>query len=133
MIAEVRLGRVVVLGALLVVACQPATTTAAPPARRPAPPPPSMSAAQLEAGLLAQLNAARTDPARYAARLEARLPHYRGLLFQRPSDRVATRTSEGAAAVREAIAALRGLSPRVALARSAGMSHGARDHVTDQG
>jgi uncharacterized protein YkwD len=88
--------------------------------------------AELERGVLRELNAARTNPRAFASRLESRLPHYRGSLLQRPEDRVAIRTVEGAAAVREAVSALRGTSPRVALARSEGMSRGARDHARDQ-
>lgn len=75
----------------------------------------------------------RSNPARYAAIIERWLPHYRGTLFRRPGDPLPTRTLEGAAAAREAIAALGATSPVPVLTWSRGMTLGARDHVADLG
>jgi uncharacterized protein YkwD len=87
----------------------------------------------LERGVLAELNRLRTDPARFADELEARVPHYRGYIYRAPGSAVGTRTVEGVAALREAIRALRATRPRPALRLSPGMSAGAADHVRDQG
>jgi uncharacterized protein YkwD len=87
----------------------------------------------LERGVLDELNRARTDPDRFAAELEARLPYYRGNIFRRPGEEVGVRTVEGASAVREAVRALRATSPLPPLRLSRGMSAAAGDHVRDQG
>jgi uncharacterized protein YkwD len=87
----------------------------------------------LERGVLDELNRARTDPARYAVELEARLPHFRGNIYRRPGAEVGVRTVEGVAAVREAVRVLRATRPLPPLRLSRGMSAGAADHVRDQG
>jgi uncharacterized protein YkwD len=87
----------------------------------------------LERGVLEQLNRARTDPQRFAAELEARLPHFRGNIYRRPGAEVGVRTVEGAAAVREVVRALRATRPLRPVRLSRGMSAGAADHVRDQG
>lgn len=87
----------------------------------------------LERGVLEELNRARTDPARFAAELEARLPHYRGNVYRGPGADVGVRTVEGASALREAVRVLRATKPLPALRFSRGMSDGAADHVRDQG
>jgi uncharacterized protein YkwD len=126
------IGQVLALTVVVsVTSCSPAPTPSLPQPGAPLPAAPCC--AEVERGLLAELNAARTNPRSFAARLESRLPHFRGVLFHRPGEPVATRTQEGAAAVREAVAALRATLPRAALERSPGMSQGARDHVADQG
>jgi len=131
-------GAAVALLALAPTACRPGAEPA-PGASRPVVvrevvvPPPASCCADVERGLLVQLNAARTDPTGYARQLESRLPYFRGALFQRPTDRIARETREGAAAVREAVSALRATPPRPALRRSEGMSRAAADHVRDQG
>lgn len=89
--------------------------------------------AALERGVLAELNRVRTDPRGYADVLESRLRYYDGSAFRAPGDPVVLKTREGADAVREAIGVLRATKPMPALRLSAGMSHGARDHVADQG
>jgi uncharacterized protein YkwD len=86
----------------------------------------------LEAAIIAETNAARTDPAGYARHLEALLPYYEGRLLRLPG-RTALRTEEGAAAVREAIAALRATPPLRALTLSPGLARAARDHAEDLG
>jgi uncharacterized protein YkwD len=79
-----------------------------------------------------EINRLRTDPAGYAALLEQTLPLYAGTELRRPG-RITIRTSEGATAVREAIAALRAQAPLAALELSDGLSRAAADHVQGQG
>jgi uncharacterized protein YkwD len=104
----------------------PRTATATAPAT-------SACCTALERGVLEELNRARMDPAGFAAELEARLPHFRGNIYRRPSAEVGVRTVEGAAAVREAVRDLRATRPLAPLRLSRGMSAGAADHVRDQG
>lgn len=87
--------------------------------------------ATLERQVLAELNAARTNPVAYAARVEALIPLFEGSVLRRPGE-IGIRTREGAAAVREAAAALRATARMGAVTLSAGMTRGARDHVRDQ-
>jgi uncharacterized protein YkwD len=96
-------------------------------------PQPASDFPALERAVLSELNAARTDPAAYARRLDALLPHYEGLVYRPPGATVGVRTREGTAAVREAASALRGTAPRPAVGRSPGMSDGARELVADHG
>ncbi|ACY17670.1 CAP domain-containing protein [Haliangium ochraceum] len=79
----------------------------------------------LEAQLVAELNRARTDPAAYVAKLESLRLMYSGNELRVPGA-LAVRTSEGPAAVTEAIEALRSAEPIPALTRSAGLSASAR-------
>jgi uncharacterized protein YkwD len=79
-----------------------------------------------------ETNLLRRDPAGYAAHLEPLLPRFEGRLLERPG-RPHLRTEEGAAAVREALAALRAAKPAPALRWSKGLAGGAADHVADQG
>jgi cysteine-rich secretory family protein len=104
------------------------------PARAPQSAPPTTACCTgLERGVLDELNRARTDPERFAAELEARLPHFRGNIYRRPGAEVGVRTIEGPAAVREAVRALRATRALPPLRLSRGMSAGAADHVRDQG
>jgi uncharacterized protein YkwD len=118
----------------LVTACSPVPVGAG---RAPAPPAAPATASgcctAFERRVLDELNRARTDPARFAAELEVRLPHYRGYIYRRPGSEIGDRTVEGAAAVREAVRVLRATRPLPALRLSQGMSAGAADHVRDQG
>lgn len=86
--------------------------------------------AALEAGIVEELNRARTEPAGYAEHLEALLPQFDGTLRRTPEGLLQSR--EGAAAVREAIATLRGTTPMAPLQRSPGLSAAARDLARDQ-
>jgi uncharacterized protein YkwD len=88
--------------------------------------------ARLARAIHAETNLVRRDPAAYAAHLTAMLPRFEGRLLERPG-RPMLRTEEGAAAVREAIAALRGRKPLDPLRWSKGLAGGAADHVRDQG
>lgn len=94
---------------------------------------PSQEPTAFERALLAEHNAARTDPAGYARHLEALLPHFTGTVLRRPGSTVGLQTNEGATAVREAIRALREQAPVAALEWSDGIFRAARDHVRDQG
>jgi uncharacterized protein YkwD len=85
-----------------------------------------------ERQVLVEMNLARTDPSGYARHIERQVRYFDGSLLRLPGE-VALRTTEGAKAVREAAAALRGQSPLPALAASRGLSRAARDHVEDQG
>jgi uncharacterized protein YkwD len=87
----------------------------------------------LERSVLQELNRARTNPARFAAELEARLPHYRGSIYRRPDADVGVRTVEGADALREAVRVLRATRAVQPLRLSPGMSAAAADHVRDHG
>ncbi len=86
----------------------------------------------LEQEILHELNLARIAPPRYAAFLQEWRRHYNGKRIER-AGKPTILTEEGTAAVDEAIADLRGLGPRPALAFSPGMSRGARDHVEELG
>jgi uncharacterized protein YkwD len=83
--------------------------------------------------LLDEHNAARTDPAGYAAHLEALLPYFEGSILRRPGSRAGLQTNEGSTAVREAIRALRQQAPLPPLEWADGLALAARDHVRDQG
>jgi uncharacterized protein YkwD len=96
-------------------------------------PPTAACCTALERGVLDELNRARTDPERFAAELEARLPHFRGYIYRPPGAEVGVRTVEGAAAVREAMRVLRATRPLPPLRLSRGLSAGAADHVRDHG
>lgn len=86
-----------------------------------------------ERALLAEHNAARTNPKRYAENLIAMLPYFEGTVMRRPGSRVGLQTNEGANAVREAIRALAQQEPLPPLEWADGMWSAARDHVLDQG
>jgi uncharacterized protein YkwD len=121
----------------------PTTTTtttssgAAPPpaTSQPASPPPSSSGTdyrRIEREVLAELNAVRAAPSAYAAHLSALLPLFNGNLIKKPGMTVSIRTTEGANAVREAIAALQRQAPLPPLSLSSGMSAAAADLANDQ-
>lgn len=122
---------VVYLAAGLGCAARPAAMTPSPetPPRRTA----TTCCSAFERTVIEELNRARTSPARFAAELEARIPHYRGYIYRKPGVEVGVRTVEGADAVREAVRVLRATRPLPAVRLSAGMSAGAADHVRDQG
>lgn len=86
----------------------------------------------LEAGVVEEMNLARTQPDRYAKFLGERRRYYRGRRFERPGE-VPVVTNEGVSAVDEAIEFLRRVKPVSPLRSSPGMSQAAKDHVRDQG
>ena len=71
----------------------------------------AQSPSAMERALLTETNLARTNPAAYAAHLEAMLPLFDGDVIRRPGSNVGLRTNEGPAAVREAIRFLRQQQP----------------------
>jgi uncharacterized protein YkwD len=79
-----------------------------------------------------ETNLVRRDPVAYAKHLEAMLPRFEGKKLERPG-RPRLHTEEGAAAVREAIAALQAREPMQPLRWSKGLAGAAADHVKDQG
>lgn len=79
-----------------------------------------------------ETNLVRRDPGAYASHLEAMLPLFDGMMMDRVG-RPMLRTEEGAAAVQEAIAALRARTPVPPLGWSKGLAGAAADHVRDQG
>ena len=91
-----------------------------------------MPSQQREGLLPDELNELRTDPAGYAKHLEARLPYYEGKVLSLPGKRP-IQTTEGKAAVEEAIAALKKTRPLPPLEPSYGLSMSARNHVRDIG
>ena len=100
------------------------------PARRPAAAEPDWN--RLARDVAAETNQLRRDPASYLPDLEALLPRFDGLVLERPG-RAFLRTEEGAAAVQEAVAALRRARSAGSLEWSAGLARAAGDHVRDQG
>jgi uncharacterized protein YkwD len=88
---------------------------------------------RIEQEVLAALNQARRQPATAAAWLEELTGYYSGTRVRRPWWPITMQTTEGVAAVREAVDALRAQAPVVALTTSAALVSAARDHVADQG
>jgi len=86
----------------------------------------------LEQEVIQELNLARTAPARYAEFLEQYKEAYVGSWI-RIGGRVPVETTEGAAAVNEAIHFLKSTSPCPILKLSKGLSQAAREHMEDQG
>jgi uncharacterized protein YkwD len=86
----------------------------------------------LEAGVLAELNAARSDPRAYADGLRRYEAYYHGKLVNEPGHPVAM-TIEGAAAVDDAIAYLTGRSPVPPLVWSDPLAGAATRLVVDLG
>ena len=82
--------------------------------------------------LTAELNLLRSNPARYAAKLDARKPFYRGAMLRLPNQ-VPLQTEEGVRALDEAIRALKKERPLPAVAESSALSKAAQDHVRDIG
>ncbi len=82
--------------------------------------------------IVAELNAARTDPSAYARKAQALRALYQGDQIQRPGE-IAEVTREGAAAVDEAIAFLERQAPLSALRDSPALVRAAADHAGEQG
>jgi uncharacterized protein YkwD len=124
--------RVAVVFLLGVLGCAVVPVATPPSPQRP---PPSATAccSALERSVIQELNRARTNPARFAAELEGRIPNYRGYIYRKPGEELGVRTVEGADAVREAVRVLRAARALPPVRMSGGMSAGAADHVRDQG
>jgi hypothetical protein len=83
-----------------------------------------------EQDLVAEINAARADPQKYAAILEQEKKYFSGNEFH-PPQRPGFVTNEGLKAVDEAINFLRSLKPVPTLATVSGMCLAAKDHLKD--
>jgi len=82
--------------------------------------------------MLAELNAARTDPRAYAERVRDFRGLFTGDRFQRPGE-IAVMTQEGVAAVNEAIRFLEAQPALPPLARSTPLDRAAAEHAAEQG
>lgn len=142
-IAIVRRASLLML-ALGAIACaapvQTSTANAAAPSRsraassKPVGQTPAVSAeyARLESEVITELNAARQNPAAYAAHVEALIPQFHGMILDRPGSSVGIQTQEGVSAVREAVNALRAQAPVGSLSGSPALSAAARDLAANQ-
>ena len=83
------------------------------------------------ADLVAELNAARTDPVGYAHKARALRARFRGDRIERPGE-IAILTREGPAAVDEAIAFLERQAPLPAVRAGSGPARSAAAHAADQ-
>jgi uncharacterized protein YkwD len=101
-------------------------TPATGPARASAP-------TSVERDIVAELNFARTQPRRYAARLREYRRYFRGKIVRYPGKPEGLRTAEGVSAVNEAIAFLERQQPVDPLASAPLLARAAADHVTQQG
>jgi uncharacterized protein YkwD len=86
-----------------------------------------------EAGIVAEINRARADPAGYARELRRYRTLYRNGVVWTPGNPVGLRTHEGTAAVDEAIRFLAGQPPLPPLEQASHLRRAAADHVADQG
>lgn len=89
--------------------------------------------ATVETAIVAELNFARQQPGAYADRLRDYRRYFRGKVVRYPGSPTGLQTSEGVAAVDEAIAFLRKQAPIDALAAAPLLARAAGDHVREQG
>jgi uncharacterized protein YkwD len=87
----------------------------------------------LEAAVLAEINAARADPAAYGQALRRFRAYYDGGVVKQPGDPIGVMTNEGVAAIDEAIAFLEQQKPLPPLELHPGLARSAAAHVADQG
>lgn len=110
------------------------SSTAAAPAVRVAPKvaadPHAALLSPLEAEIMDEMNLARTQPQQYAAFIEEYKKYYNGNQLTLPS-RQALVTTEGVAAVDEAVNFLRAAKPLPALGIARGLCLAAKDHALD--
>src|SRR6187402_935734 len=90
------------------------------------------AASPFEDQVLAALNAARTDPAAYAAGLKRYRTYFHANLLRYPGEGADVETEEGAAAVDEAIVFLNHQAPLVPVESAPLFVASARDLVADQ-
>lgn len=93
----------------------------------------SVHAQSLEELVLARINAARADPAAYAASLRDYRRHFDGDIVYLPGDYNGVRTREGVAAVDEAIAFLEHLTPLRPLEPASLLTRTAAEFSREQG
>jgi uncharacterized protein YkwD len=113
---------------LILFACA-RSSVAVPPA------PDAKPLSSFEQDVITEINAARTHPDSYAALLETWKPFYQGLRVVVPHDGIeeVELTEEGAAALDEAVKALRATEALPALQLSEALCHSARDLAEAQG
>ncbi|MEA3014896.1 MAG: hypothetical protein QOD42_3441 [Sphingomonadales bacterium] len=87
----------------------------------------------VEAGIVAEIDRARADPPGYARELRRYRSYYRGRIVWTPGNPVGLRTSEGTAAVDEAIRFLARQPPLPPLDQASHLRRAAADHVADHG
>ncbi len=87
---------------------------------------------RIENEVIREINSVRQDPTAYSAHLEELVPLFTGVVAHKPGRIEGTRTSEGPAAVREAIAALRAQKPMGGVVFSDGLAAAARSLALDQ-
>jgi uncharacterized protein YkwD len=88
--------------------------------------------ATIEREVLVALNAARANPAGYAATLQAYRANFRGKIVTEPGSDTDTETVEGVAPVDEAIAFLGRLKPLGTIAAGTTIQAAAGDHAREQ-
>ncbi|HWH50130.1 MAG TPA: CAP domain-containing protein [Gemmatimonadaceae bacterium] len=88
---------------------------------------------RIEREVAVELNAARRDPGSYSMYLAELIPMFDGDVMRRPNHPVGVRTTEGAAAVREAVGALRAQAAEPPLAFAQGLAAAARELAVDEG
>lgn len=93
----------------------------------------AMSAPNLEAGVLAQINFARQHPQAYADQLRAYRDEFEGRILYRPGDDNGVMTEEGASAVDEAIGFLERQAPLPPLSQGQMLAMAAQDLADMQG
>jgi uncharacterized protein YkwD len=96
------------------------------------PPVKTLYFSQLEKGVLAEMNRARTNPRAYSMSLRQWRQKFRGTKA-RLAPGFFLQTKEGVSAVDEAIRVLEKTHPGSQLRMSVGLTRAARDHVLDQG
>lgn len=97
-----------------------------------APAPGRAADGSMEAAILTEMNLFRQDPAAYARKLERLRPYYDGKLLRVPGE-APIMTTEGVAALDEAIAVLKRSRPLGLLRPSAGLAQAAAAHAQDLG
>ena len=94
--------------------------------------PPTINLSQIERGIIAEMNRARSNPPAYRQVLVAWRGKFNGKKVHL-SDRLFLQTHEGTPAVDEALKFLQKTRPVGTLSLSKGLTLAARDHVRDQG
>ena len=80
--------------------------------------------------LVDEINEARTNPAGYASKVEAYIPHFTDKILKIPNSRVGIKTQEGAAAYEECVNFLRSAEPTEAHIPSRGLTRIANDFLS---
>jgi uncharacterized protein YkwD len=127
-----RSGRARLTTCLLATACASPIVPTSGKSGTSAPVPATRDYRAIEQQVLTALNQARTSPATAAGWLEELAGYYTGMRVKRPWWSITLQTTEGVAAVREAIAAVRSQAPVPALTMNAALVSAARDHANDQ-